>query len=258
MQDVAALFEELHIGPHLRRRGLFVDPEPTLAGQPDRHRRQAIVVAGNAAGVRGELGVRALQRRKAGLNRISAGLNHISAVLNHIPDCVAVSRLQRHGSNGRAFRAGLQQRLDNRRVSVLSRDIQHAPTRIAPLGVAVFGVHVGPAFNQQVHDVQRKGIGDRGVHQRRPAQRIEGIHIGAMIQQQPDGFDVANVSDVLQRQRVMAFVGNLRRQQVQACCAFRRDGHREPHVLGGFGVRTVPQQQFHDCRVAGRKGFDQR
>ena len=62
----------------------------------------------------------------------------------------------------------------------------------------------------------------------------------------------------LQRRRVHVLIGNLRHDQVEAFRAIRGDGHREPHVGGGFGVRAVLDQHLDDGGIAGRKRFEQR
>ena len=137
-------------------------------------------MAGKAPGIFRKIGIRALQQRQAVLNRAADG--------------VVLFRLQRHGSLRTGLGAGLHQQVDDRRVPVLFRDIEHGESGVACLRMPVFGIHVGSAFDQQFDDVQRQQIRDRRVHQRGPAGRVKGIHIGAMIQHQADGFEVAKNS----------------------------------------------------------------
>src|SRR5579859_3078845 len=55
MHPVAHCFEFLDIDAHLRGRNLFVDPEAALAHKPDGHRLNAVVMAGSAPGILGEI-----------------------------------------------------------------------------------------------------------------------------------------------------------------------------------------------------------
>ncbi len=58
VQVVAQLFQTEHVGFHLLRRDLLVHLESVLARRADRHRGEAVIVAGNASCLRNEIGVR--------------------------------------------------------------------------------------------------------------------------------------------------------------------------------------------------------
>ena len=61
VQVVAQLFKTEHVGFDLLRRNLLVYMESAPARRTDRHRRKAVIVAGNAGCFRNECRIRLLQ-----------------------------------------------------------------------------------------------------------------------------------------------------------------------------------------------------
>ena len=150
VQVVAQLFETEDVGFHLLRRDLLVHRESVLARRADGHRREAVVVAGNASGLGNEIGVGPLQQRQTALHGAL--------------DVVLAAGLQNGGTRSR-LGPGLDQQFHDRRVAVEPGDIEHAESGIAALLVTIDGVDVGTAIDQQLDYIEGQHIGRHRVHQ---------------------------------------------------------------------------------------------
>ena len=92
VQEVAQFHQAENVGFDLLRRGLLVHLESAPARRTDRHRREAVVVAGDAGCLGNETGVGPLNQRKTGLDGALDG--------------VRAARFENRRAGRRALRAG--------------------------------------------------------------------------------------------------------------------------------------------------------
>ena len=121
-------------------------------------------------------------------------------------------------------------------------------------------VDVGAALDQQLDHVQRQQVGGGGVHQRRAAERIEGVDVGAVVEHDC-GRRCASPKQPRLRQRdgVGGLCRDLRRPAGRGISQHRIGAAIASAVCApAFGIRAVVEQQFHARGIAGGGGFDQR
>src|SRR5579863_7907654 len=103
----------------------------------------------------------------------------------------------------------------------------------------VDGVHVGAAIDEELHNVDRKSVGDGSVHQWCSAERIVAIGVRSTIEQSADIAQIGKNDGVIERSRKHVLIRDLLKKAIKTGGAMSGDGHGEACFAGHFGVRSV-------------------
>ena len=100
--------------------------------------------------------------------------------------------------------------------------------------MVVDGIHVCAVVNQELNDVNRESIGDRGVHQRRPAEHVVAVCVSSVIEQDADVAQVGKNSSVIERGRQDVLFGDLLDDAIDATGTVGGDGHGDTCFTRGL------------------------
>ena len=122
------------------------------------------------------------------------------------------------------------------------------------------GVDVGAALDEQLDHVHREKLRSRGVLKRSAPGWIEGIDIGAAVEQHADRAGIGERRDALQRAREVALSRIRLENQVHAFRTVLRQRHGQRHAAGagGFEFGATAHQQLHAIGVGGQRRLNER
>ena len=125
--------------------------------------------------------------------------------------------------------------------------------------MSVSSVDVCAALDQELHGIEGENVGAGRVHQRSPAQRIEGVHVGAAVENGANGFEIAETGHFGQRRLyTSSFPRSFCISRSKHLAQRIDDRHGERRFAGRSWHRRLAEEQFEACGIAGGRGFDER